>query len=427
MPIKLTRQQIYDEAWKLSVSGVAKKYNIKYSLLLQLCKDHNIPTPPSGYLTKLQFGKSVEIIPLPDADENELEIPLLSEEVTKHSMAKATARTEPTVQEKTAEALKPDAKHTNKSREKSEPVSAENRRLLPFVSVEDEKAIVQMAHKVTDKEYTNDILPKLTKRKAKEIIAYMISEESFERVQRLLNILYTRLEALGCKINNDLSIVVLGETLDVEVQEYKSQILHQITKEEAEEFLKYQDEVKHGHWATKPRIRKYDEVYNGRLQLNIYTTSFRESGKGRRLESRMDEIVIAVFNAAEKHRTDRLAREKAEKEAEERRKEEQRKAEEERKRKDEWLKKYNNEIAKTNALLNEIQDFVLAGNIRAYANAILQKEDITPELSDYASWMLQKADWIDPSVSKEDELLGKRPHSKDASFKQLEKKYSYYW
>ncbi|MDR3598926.1 MAG: hypothetical protein P4L49_00315 [Desulfosporosinus sp.] len=62
---KLSREQLYDEIWEISVSGVAKKYNVPYAKLVKLCKETNIPYPPSGYWTQLNFGKLVTKTTLP--------------------------------------------------------------------------------------------------------------------------------------------------------------------------------------------------------------------------------------------------------------------------------------------------------------------------------------------------------------------------
>ena len=58
-PIKMTRLELYNEIWAISVAGVAKKYSIQYAQLLNQLKEANIPIPPSGYWTKLAFGKPV--------------------------------------------------------------------------------------------------------------------------------------------------------------------------------------------------------------------------------------------------------------------------------------------------------------------------------------------------------------------------------
>ena len=72
----MSRQQLYDEIWKISVSGVAKKYNLNYAKLIATCKSENIPFPSSGYWTKLNLGKDVsgEVVMLPLAEKNDIEL-----------------------------------------------------------------------------------------------------------------------------------------------------------------------------------------------------------------------------------------------------------------------------------------------------------------------------------------------------------------
>ena len=62
--VQLTRKQLYDEIWEISASGVAKKYTIPYTQFLKQVKAANIPVPPSGYWTKISFGKPMEKIAL---------------------------------------------------------------------------------------------------------------------------------------------------------------------------------------------------------------------------------------------------------------------------------------------------------------------------------------------------------------------------
>ena len=64
----IERKALYDEIWASSVMKVAEKHEISYSRLLSACKEYNIPIPPSGYNTKREFGKPVQPIPLPEAD-----------------------------------------------------------------------------------------------------------------------------------------------------------------------------------------------------------------------------------------------------------------------------------------------------------------------------------------------------------------------
>lgn len=61
--ITMTRKQLYDEIWEISVTGISKKYNCVYTELLKICKEKDIPVPPSGYWTKLSFNKPVTKTP----------------------------------------------------------------------------------------------------------------------------------------------------------------------------------------------------------------------------------------------------------------------------------------------------------------------------------------------------------------------------
>ena len=72
----LSRQQLYDEIWQMSVAGVARKYNLNYAKLIAKCREANIPFPPSGYWTRKNMGKDVsgEVVALPPSDNENVEL-----------------------------------------------------------------------------------------------------------------------------------------------------------------------------------------------------------------------------------------------------------------------------------------------------------------------------------------------------------------
>lgn len=55
-----TRKQLYDKIWTISAAKAAREFNIPYALFIRQVKKAAIPIPPSGYWTKLEFGKPVE-------------------------------------------------------------------------------------------------------------------------------------------------------------------------------------------------------------------------------------------------------------------------------------------------------------------------------------------------------------------------------
>ena len=93
--IRLTRKQLYEEIWNISVAGVSKKYGIPYAKCLATIKAAQVPVPPSGYWTKLNYGKSVEQTPL--SGDGDAVIELIQEtlpgtaDTEKHKLQEKTA------------------------------------------------------------------------------------------------------------------------------------------------------------------------------------------------------------------------------------------------------------------------------------------------------------------------------------------------
>lgn len=85
----------------------------------------------------------------------------------------------------------------------------------------------------------------------------------------------------------------------------------------------------------------------------------------------------------------------------------------------------NQEKKKTNELLNILKDYKLANEIRRFVDVLIESSSTEKET---IQWMLKKADWIDPTISAEDELLGKREHQKSNEEKdKFLKEERYYW
>ena len=90
--VQLTRQELYDVIWEVSVAGAAKQYDIPYPQMLKQVKAADIPIPPSGYWTKLQFGKPTEKIPLSGSTD---EVIQLTKEATPTKPTKTPCITAP--------------------------------------------------------------------------------------------------------------------------------------------------------------------------------------------------------------------------------------------------------------------------------------------------------------------------------------------
>ncbi|MDY2698161.1 MAG: Fic family protein, partial [Lachnospiraceae bacterium] len=134
--------------------------------------------------------------------------------------------------------------------------------------------------------------------------------------------------------------------------------------------------------------------------------SYIRENDSEKLEDRLGDILVTLYEKAEENRIVREARE----EAERKRVEEARRREENRQRKEQ-------EIRLVKELVNKAEDYRIAKEIREYIQAMIDSgnEDITPE---WIEWALKKADWYDPSIATEDEYLGKRQHEKSAEEKE---------
>lgn len=182
-----------------------------------------------------------------------------------------------------------------------------------------------------------------------------VSKDGIKRFMTILDALFKAIDKLGGSVNDDLSVKIRSDVVRIRVAEAKDKIKHKITKQEAQALLKYEDEVKGHSWALKPQIRQYDYVYNGRIRIVFGEKSYIRDSEKEKLEERLGDILISLYEKSEENRIVR-----------ERREEEQRKREEEARRQEEIRKYKENEIKLTKELVNKAEDYRIACEIRAY-------------------------------------------------------------
>ena len=160
---------------------------------------------------------------------------------------------------------------------------------------------------------------------------------------------------------------------------------------------------------TKPQIRQYDKVYNGRIRIVFGEKNYIRDSEKEKLEDRLGDILIKLYEKAEENRI-----------ARERREEEQRRREEEARKREELRRRKELEIAHTKELVNKADDYRIASDIRAYIDAVVESgsEEAT---SEWIEWARRKADWYDPTIAWNDEYLGRREHGKSKEEKDLDR------
>ncbi len=79
-------------------------------------------------------------------------------------------------------------------------------------------------------------------------------------------------------------------------------------------------------------------------------------------------------------------------------------------------------------MINLVEDYRIACEIRNYINAISNQNNLSDEMKDWIKWANKKADWFDPIIDREDEILGKREHQESLENKnsKLDRYGSYY-
>jgi hypothetical protein len=194
---------------------------------------------------------------------------------------------------------------------------------------------------------------------------------------------------LGIEVDDKLQFSIGKDKVYLRFSETTKEVPHQLTKQEKMALLEYEDAKKQKRWAREPQIRKYDHVYTGTLSLGINDKRrFRDSRLGQ-IEDRLGEVLVAIFYCINEAKLAREEREEAE-----------RKREEERRRQEEIKKRYNEEVAKTKALLNQANDFEIATKIRAMAaaaeaNGSASKEQVAEMLRRILSLNLDDVNFLD--------------------------------
>ncbi len=186
-----------------------------------------------------------------------------------------------------------------------------------------------------------------------------MSAQSLERAFRIIDRLIRVMEPLDCSLTDTLNFVVNGETVTLSFTEFTDRIDHVPTIEENMKLLEYEDDRKRNSYTSKPQIQKYDYIFNGRLKVVIENKKHFRDCQSYVLEDRLGDIMIELYEAAERTKKAREARE-----------EEERQYQEEQRRKEESSERYDIEVDRTFALTNMAADYEIACKMRSFIAAV---------------------------------------------------------
>lgn len=401
------RDTLYEEIWNEPITKVAKKYGVSDVAIHKVCKALNIPKPPAGYWRKIETGHKVPKIPLPPTDgptqkDGIRSFANCSEETSQKPVLNFLEDTE---KEKVLLA----------SQELLFNLSDETTKLHPKLKTNKSEIINWRKNHKRDITTSRKRDPYSSIPNGEPPIYYEVSDEYLSRVHCLLDTLFKCIESLGGKVNDDLSLEIRGETVSYKIFESETKVPHVKTKEELLELEKYEKEKIRHRWVSKPQIRTWDYMFNGKLKICIFDGKYFQDTNSSLIETQLGNILIDLYEKSEIVRIEREARE-----------EEQRIKEEKRRQEELFRQRRNQEIDRTISLVNEAEDFAIACKIRAYVSAVASKPNLSDKEKTWIEWANRKADWYDPSIALKDELLGTREHSENNEAKAL-KKSGYWW
>lgn len=399
------REGLYKEVWSDPVTEVAKKYHVSDNAIRKVCKSLNVPTPPAGYWAKVITGSKIKRPPLPKGNYPKGKHGLRNSKWIEPEKQLDIKEKLSFLDEETLAAILSIADQIS--------LSDENQKFSSTV-LKQKKRIIKW-----QKEYQKNLAKGWGKHNLEDppMNADNLSEEGVQRRSRILDSIIRAIEPYGCQLlPNKEAFIINDEIVSFTFSEAKDKIPHVLTKKENMEMLKYQEDKKRGGYAYEPRVRKYDYPFNGKLSLRLCNNrTFRDS-KSYQLEERLGEVLVALYEASESVRVERLAREEAE-----------RKREEERILKKKKIDRYNEEVEQTLFLLNEAVDFEKAERIRKYVEAATKSENRIKYSDEWIEWAKKKADWFDPTVAVSDEFFGEREHFKNEEAKIIKEKSSFWY
>lgn len=351
--IKLSRKELYDKVWATPMIKLAKEFNLSDNGLRKICKNFDIPIPPVGYWQKIQYGKKVNQLPLPQKDE-EREIKI-NVDVLKQNYSP-----EDSIRKLVAE----------KIRKNSSLILKVNDRLS-----KPDDIVVKTQFNLENKKMSNSYEKvKGTISTSRGLPSIIVSPKNVSRSLRILDNLIKNFKVLGYQVllsDEGLKIVAYDDNMLVYIREKSNAT----------------DTINERGWKSR------DLIPNGKLAVKISrfgTSEFVDTDKST-VENQIEKILVKIETEfqemAEKRRQWKIEREKQE---------ELRLVEEAKQQ----LK--DNELNKFIEFFNDAhrwKKFVILSEYLEY------KKSEDPDNLEWINWAEKKLDWYNPAKNEFDSLL----------------------
>jgi hypothetical protein len=353
-----TRTELYDLVWSEPLLTISKMYNISDVGLRKICIRLNIPLPKNGHWQKVQYGKKVTKTPLPPADKEE-EITFA---VRDENSGEIVNELSP------LKALQKEIENQLKDK-----LVVTERLTNPDKLIQSTKDNFNGKFKYTDSDYYQ---------KRSQTLNIKVSKEQESSVLRFLDTFIKSLYERGHNIIVDAGntyLLIKDEKIKISIREKTKQV------------KKVQN---NSSWVS------YDYVYTGKLVFKVDQTFIdREWTEGNLLFENQLSLILAKLEILadilkQKNLEIRLWHEDYERK---------------RQIEKDYQKRKEDDLLAFKDTLNKAERWHKAANLRNYINEVELKaaanNNLTEETKTWLFWARKKADWYDPFVESEDELL----------------------
>ena len=397
--------------WKEPVTKVAEKMGVPAPILRKYCHLLNIPTPSSGYWSKLQFGKPVEIPPLSAFEDKQ--IPTLDSfqkskknKVIEKAQKELDKEKEIPSNEESAETPsnsdEPKQEVVYIMEEPQDPrekIQYELKKMDQALFVVPETLYAKNPLIIDTKEYyrgnkNSKYLGKNPyKSKIQSPLNIHVEPENLDRALRIFSTIIRVLELRGHQIVakdiNNTFVIVNKEEIPIQLYEKTKQIPN-----------------------TETNYSKYLTVPSGRLKFVIPrkrlfhdTPIYIEDTPFIKMEERIINIIAKIEIEAISIKEDREKLESLRRQQDDERK--RRELEEQKKREIEEKREKERKLLKAAFISAECYSWanILRAYVEKYESFLKEKETINDEDKEKLHWLKRKIKWLDPFIEYDDELL----------------------
>lgn len=357
--ITFTRKELYNLVWSKPMIKIANEYSISDNGLRKICRRMKIPLPQQGHWQKVEYGKKANKIILPKKYDGDKSITLI-ERVGEYNTNK---QSQFSILKSEVEALNTYSLVVPDKLSKPDKLIITARKSLLVNKP-------SMQHNQEGLVNTN-----------RNEINIVVSPGSIRRSLRFMDTLIKLLKKRGHKVvigsDGVTYAVIRNEEIQIQLKEKLKRVI-----------------IDNGSW-------KRQELHpTGKLAFRYGWFNKREvvDGKSLFLEERLSFILAKLELKAKKEKELRLEREAY-----------HNKVEEENKRKIFIQKQKNDELEKFKNLFASAKLLHEANTIREYANTVrvkaLKNNNLSKEVKKWLEWVEKKADWYDPLIDFDDDLL----------------------